>query len=136
MRAGLIALVWSLGSCVEGPSPPKVAQDDVPPPPTVIVIGEPELDQYERGLRAELARLRVVGRPLASAESAGARAAGLGLETYDSMTRVVERYLRTHAGARSGWIPLLDSLRVERLVLRLRRQEDVCGDSGGGQPGC
>lgn len=124
MRLRLALLVTTM-TCVD-PSPPPRAAEVASVPPTVVVIGDQELEHYERGRRAELHRLRA-SRPAgdsigpAALDSIGALAAGVAPAVYDSEVRLVENYLRSHRGAGSGRLAQLDSLRVERLVLLLKR---------------
>ena len=97
----------------------------------VVPPARAELLAYHDGRSSEIAALRQ--RPALSGgslDSIGAAAAGLSVEAYRRVTAAVDAYLkealRMSAGAGvppapDPWLAQLDSLRVERLVLGVRR---------------
>lgn len=91
-----------------------------------------ELLAYERGRREEIAALRSGARFTPGAvDSIGARAAGLAPRVYRGLTQAVDSFLKqrlqpaaiqltTAPMASDSLLALLDSLRVERLVLEVQ----------------
>jgi hypothetical protein len=90
-----------------------------------------QLQAYERGRRQEIAALRSGKRFVDSAiDSIGAGAARLAIEDYRNLTSTIDSYLKrrlqlaamqlTVVPASDSLLALLDSLRVERLVLEVQ----------------
>jgi hypothetical protein len=91
-----------------------------------------QLQAYERGRRKEIAELRSGGQfTIGTIDSIGARAAGLSPEDYQNLTQTIAGLLKQRTrllstqmtlapAVNDSLFALLDSLRVERLVLEVR----------------
>ena len=130
MRFELLFLTLCVACGDAGSRRPQVIAADTAPE----VVGRftpEELLAYERGRREEIAALRSGARLTPGVvDSIGARAAGLAPEVYRGLTQAVDSYLRqrlqlaaiqlTAPMASDSLLALLDSLRVERLVLEVQ----------------
>jgi len=131
VRIGFLVLTLCLACGDGGSRPPQVSAAD-----TGLGFSggfsPDQLQAYERGRRQEIVALRSGKRFTGSAvDSIGARAAGLAPDVYRNLTQAIDGYLKhqlQRAATQLSAFPmpsdslltLLDSLRVERLVLIVR----------------
>jgi hypothetical protein len=116
MVLGVLACDGSGDSGVERPL-------EAAPPQALVVLTDRDLDAYADGTRMKIHLLRQVLRskdPLSQTalDSVGAKGAGTSPERFHELTRAVETALKNHTVLERG--ALLDSLRIELLLLRVR----------------